>query len=220
MLMLTCCTNNKEILSTPTLEYVSIENTDKSWLEDTTCKSSCWYGMEIGRTTEEDAINLIKSVKFVDPNPVREYGLGNLLNNDTGSKPNNKGLVFKCIQPKDKECVFLEFKDSILFCIAIKLNYDLHFSDVVTSIGPPDFVQANVLSSGTILGCQVILIWNDRNLHVRSNEFNEETGRNACTEFYKNGFRPFKDMRISEIEIDDGNTIKHFEKHNWNGFSE
>jgi hypothetical protein len=213
-----CFPKPTSIRTTPTIPIVPIEMTDQSWLTDQPCKSPCWYQMQVGETTKEESMELLKKNRFINPTPIREYHIGTF---DTveDQKPENKGIVFNCVQPDGWECAYLEFVSNNLYSIQLNLPYKISFEEVVKKIGFPDYLD--VMQNGgpeKTNGCGIRMIWVNRQLIVESFEWGSDSGRDLCYLFYKNGRKPYPNLIVDNIKIIRNEDIRKFEQYKWNGF--
>lgn len=213
-----CYPNSTSNRKAPTIPVVPIEMTDQSWLTDEPCKSPCWYQMHVGKTSRQEALELIKKLEFINPDPIREYHIGTF---DTieDQKPENKGIVFNCVQPQDRECTYLEFIGNYLSQVQVNLNFEISFKEIVERIGPPDYLDT-IQNGGPekTIGCGIRMVWVDRQLIAESFEWEIDSRRDLCYEFIQNGKKPYQDLIVDNITIVGNEDISKFEQYKWNGF--
>lgn len=213
-----CYPNSTPSRNPPTIPIVPIEITDQSWLTDEPCKSPCWYQMQVGKTTRQEAMEIIKTIEFIKPDQIREYHIGTF---DTieDQKPENKGIVFNCVKPEGRECAYLEFIGNYLYQIQVNLNFAISFEEIVERIGPPDYLD--IIQNGgpeKTIGCGIRMVWVGRQLVTESFEWVTDSDRDLCYEFIQNGNKPYQDLIVNNITIVRNEDISMFEQYKWNGF--
>ena len=73
---------------------------DDSLLTDIPCKAPCWYGLELGKSTEADVLTTLHELSFIDPNRIGDRAASYW---DPKEQKNIvvKLITAKCIKPKD-----------------------------------------------------------------------------------------------------------------------
>ena len=183
---------------TPTL---SPELMDRSWLTGIPCSPPCWYGLEIGKTTPEEAQEKINQLSFIEANV---------------TKWDNISVPLYCKGQNYYYCAELRFDDNILSEIGIFPNYEITLKDVIDEIGPPDSLSIGPLSSGGLFvtDCCVRFYWIDRQLEML---YMDSDSYKVCKQVENTGYKPMPSIVIHQIWIWD-----IYEKIGipWSGFAE
>lgn len=146
---------------------------DLSILTDEPCPAPCWYSLELNKSTKLDVINTLQTLSFVDANTVQEHPYG-YWDHLTDKNLEATLISVDCIEPQ-QQCVGLTIANDSLKGIGLFPNYLLTLSDVVNSLGPPDFVRAVILQNK--MDCKIILTWMDRQIMM---EHDEHLGKELC----------------------------------------
>jgi|WetSurSiteA1Bulk_404760.scaffolds.fasta_scaffold37010_1 hypothetical protein len=163
------------IKSTPSPEQV-----DRSPFTGIPCAAPCWHSLLIGKSAENDVINVLPSLTFIDQKSVKVSKRDWLEKIDfSGSAP---GMVVyaNCIYPNGKLCLSLTVVDDVLTNIVIDLNYDITVDEAIKYLGNPDRVVYRNSGAEWII-CYVDLIWGSKQLVLTSRRFEgyEEFERNC-----------------------------------------
>lgn len=138
---------------------------DRSLLTGEPCPAPCWYGLEPGKTTKEEALERVKTLSFVDPTHISEtdyqYSWG-----EPQKRIPSVLVALPCKYPQGDTCAKLEFVDNILKAIYPWPNYPLSFGDVVANLGPPDYFRLGPVYPDKPQQCQVVLIWKEHSIWV------------------------------------------------------
>jgi hypothetical protein len=164
--ILTGCSFGARDLSNAPVATLVVDLTDRSLLTDIPCVAPCWYGLELGKTTKVEALEIAKSLPFINPEEFPEFVHG--FWSDLKSENVNADYVrLMCRKPDESICAVLIFVDGVLQRISLSPNYEITLQDVVDHFGSPDYVQVYPNQS-TPLGryCSVALIWKERRIRV------------------------------------------------------
>jgi hypothetical protein len=180
ILVVSSCTNTssgKKTVIEPTF-------TEDSWLTDKPCKAPCWYGMEPGKTSKEEAMLTTKELSFIDPEGVTD---------------SVNGLLFNC--KNYPGCVYMGFRDNILEFLNIYLYTTVTFKEVVDKLGNPDIVMIDPINpEGS--GCYIGLLWLERQMEVR---YAEEPGgffrKDLCQQVNENNNTVPPDLTVQDVSI-------------------
>lgn len=149
---------------------------DRSVLTDQPCVAPCWYDLELGKSTTTEAIVTLKTLPFLAANTIHEEADGYwdpTIHNDVPSLL----VSAECTQPQ-QQCVGLEFVNDILMGVGLFPNYSLSLREVVTHLGPPDYVGADMDRSNTM--CNLALIWIKRQTTIRHFDRSSQTRQKLC----------------------------------------
>ncbi len=171
--LLSSCSNSVLTpLPAPTVTP-SPEQMDKSMFTGTPCTAPCWHGLEVGKSTEKDAIAVLPNLTFIDQKSVQIYRIPSMP--DYIVKDSGPGIEIdaNCIQPRI-ECLVLTTSNDVLQKIIVKLNYEIRPDETIGYLGNPDYVGYNDLSSERLM-CEVYLVWMSRRL-VLATRFEDSVG--------------------------------------------
>ena len=166
---------------TPTL---SPELMDHSWLTGIPCSPPCWYGLEIGKTTPEEAQEKINQLSFIEANV---------------TKWDNISVPLYCKGQNYYYCAELRFDDNILSEIGIFPNYEITLKEVVDAIGPPDFLSYSPISpEGFRRDCVIHIYWLERKMDVF---YADTRSDKECEKLISSGNKPSPTMHIQGVWI-------------------
>lgn len=158
---------------------------EDSWLTEKPCKAPCWYGLEPGKTFKEEAIIKTKELPFINPEVVTE---NETMFYDSRLKESVSGQAenFDCKNYPGVLCVYMSFRDNILYQVLIPLDSKITFKEVVNRLGNPDLVMINRINpEGS--GCTIGLLWLERQMEIR---YDEKTGgffrKDLCQQIQEN----------------------------------
>ncbi|MEJ2353032.1 MAG: hypothetical protein P8Y03_24860 [Anaerolineales bacterium] len=159
-----CIMNPPTLEATPTVT-LNPSLMDRSLLTGEPCPAPCWYGLELGKTTKEQALERVKTLSFIDPTHISEtdyqYSWGEPQERDISVL-----VSLPCRQPQEDTCAKLEFVDNLLKAIYPIPNYSLSFGDVVAHLGPPDYFRLGPVYPDGPQQCLAVLIWKERSIWV------------------------------------------------------
>lgn len=96
------------------VEYPNL--VDQSWLTiDKSCSAPCWQGLELGKSSQTEALTLFQTFTFV--------GHGKELDNAPGN------FIFPCIMPSEENCLSMRFENGVLSSLRLYLNSVNHRFD-------------------------------------------------------------------------------------------
>jgi hypothetical protein len=179
------------LISTPTLETSLM---DQSVLTNKPCSAPCWYGLELGKSTKAEALAILPTLSFLDPNTIEEdvYDGYAYWGPDTNAKLQATLISAEC-RTHQGQCVRLIIVDNTLMGIWLFPNYNLALGDVVDHLGPPEFVRAFLSQNGTT--CTLVLTWEKRQIMM---EYDDLQGESLCTSVNDgNGIE--SDLRITRL---------------------
>ncbi len=203
LILFLCSCNLKQelpqLLPSPT-STLSPELMDRSWLTGVPCRAPCWYGMEIGKTTPEEAQEKINQLSFIEANL---------------TKWDNISVPLYCKGQNYYYCAKLRFDDNKLSEIGIFPNYEITIKEVVDIIGPPDLLSIGPYSPGGLFvtDCRVRFTWIERQMELF---YNDSRSYKVCKKVEKAGYKRIPSLVIHQVWID--NTKKS--GFPWTGFAE
>ncbi len=158
--------------STSCSEAMDESIVDRSFLTEQPCSPPCWYGLELGKSTEEDMYTTLKSLPFVDQTTIVERGA------TWQSDENARSITFDCLHPwhGSKWCGDATFSADKLTMLWLSVNYDLTFETVVQRLGTPDYISYGPYHV-EVGGCEVLLYWPKSQICVDSLD---TTGDRVC----------------------------------------
>ena len=213
--MLSCNTTTQVPTPSPTT-ITDLSLMDRSWLTGEPCEAPCWYGLELGKTTKDEAVSTVMALSFID------YGNISKLDRYWDHSVAQQ-LSFGCKLPAGAICTSFIFVDDTLVYIHLTPNYPITFGEVVEQIGEPDFIGAEYTVPET-RDCAAELIWLDRQMQVIYYEFHRSSGRDLCGEIIDAGNKPPSDLVVHNVMYLLPDYFKDVPVHNqhysWQGFAE
>jgi hypothetical protein len=149
-------------ISTPMLDD---SLTDRSVVTGLPCKAPCWYGLEVGKSTESEALSTLHELSFIDASTVQETKIGYwdpILQENLPAKL----ISASCKEPQERQCVGLIIAENQLKIIVLFPNYEITFLDVVDSLGSPDYVSLGLTPPVHSPSCSIGLIWKSRQIII------------------------------------------------------
>jgi hypothetical protein len=213
LLLSSCSTNNSKANEITTL----FESVGLSWLKDSRCEFGCVFGVEPGKTSFDDAHNILSEIEEIEP----------------GSIENRTYLDFN----EEIECINFSFLNENYRCsisfknkIAEEIDINSYGGIVITEIeqlvellGEPDYFYYGK-KNPEVRGCFVTFIWKDLRVLASSSDgkiplFAED----LCGNLEKNNYKVSKDLHIHKIVIVSQNLFDEYKQNeapNWVGFIE
>jgi hypothetical protein len=199
-----------------TLPTATIDNTliDKSWLTDEPCKAPCWYGLEIGKTTQSEAKILITKLSFIQSANIKEqksYG------------KNKSDILLDYYLPcknVNHSCSIITFRNDILVSIYLIPNYEITIGEVVDELGDPDLTDIGPVVPN---GCIADLIWIQRQMVIRLYENSDASlfKKNMYDTLKEAEYKPSQILLVESIIFKIPEDITPiFKFRNWEGFTQ
>lgn len=147
--------------STPTLDGSLF---DLSILTGEPCAAPCWYGLEPGRSTEEQVLATAQTLPFLDSKGIEELPYHY---RDPSRQIDKTGtyLRLKCRRPGEETCTGLLLFDGILTQIDLSPPPSLTFGEAVAHLGPPDSIRSYPVPASPS-ACNLGMIWKERAIWV------------------------------------------------------
>jgi hypothetical protein len=137
---------------------------DRSFITDQPCAAPCWYGLEIGKSTEEDIYKVIKQLPFVDQTDIREF------QTNYGDITDLKNIGFRCVyKPEAGFCGGLTVYKGKLAGIGTTIDYKLTIGQVANKLGRPSHIKRFTVGV-EILRCDTTIYWEDKSIAVYYSE--------------------------------------------------
>lgn len=144
--------------STPSIPNPTVpeEFRDTSIITRDPCSPPCWYMIEPGISTKEEAKQILLSLPFLDSSSIRERETF-YWDPGVGDHINGVLLAVDYLRPKGQQAAGFLLADGIVMDFTIYPNYSLTFQEVINSIGPPDYVRI-FPQTGVFQGCNTQLL--------------------------------------------------------------
>lgn len=164
-------------MPTPTLTP-SPEQIDKSLFTGTPCAAPCWHRLEVGKSTEKEAIAVLPSLTFIDQKSVQIARRPSMP--DFYVKLYGPGVeIFANCANSDRNCLYLTTANDILQKIIVGLNYEIRPDEAIEYLGNPDYVGYATVSSEKVL-CEVYLVWKNSRLVLATSFPDSEGAEKYC----------------------------------------
>jgi hypothetical protein len=186
-----------ELALDPTLDPALI---DRSWYTGDPCLPPCWHGMEIGKTTFEEAFPQVTTLSFVDVELIQTRG---------------SGIQLYYQQPEKTFCANMVFDNDILTSILILPNYHVTFMEVVHQLGEPDYILVDPTQRRS---CRIWLLWSEQQIGITHFEEHREAKRRLCELVRDSGDRIPTDLYVDDIAIMTTEYLERLAVRPWRGF--
>jgi len=140
---------------------------DYSFLTQKPCKAPCWYGLELDISGEEEVLQTIKSLPFIDPESTRKWN--SVWNDDH----NAVEIIFGCLHPIIKSCGSATISQNKLKNIFLHVSYSLSIESVVNIYGTPDKIGYRGFHPEAG-GCILEFYWVDQDIIARYSDINND----------------------------------------------
>lgn len=131
---------------------------DQSWLTDIPCGAPCWYGLEPGKTSREDAVATVSKLSFIDSSKLQE---------------NSVLTTFPCKHQAEHVCVKMSFNNGFLEFLWILPSYPITLEQAVEKLGNPDGYSAYPTDPGAT-GYRLDVIWKEKQLVLEYTEYKDD----------------------------------------------
>ena len=124
---------------------------DQSFLTDQPCAAPCWHGLAPGESNEQQTLETLSDLSFVDHQSIKEY-----ITSWPGSNL-AKSIRFGCTHPKIDFCGEIVVADNTLKQIYLITN-PIEVITTLNKLGPPEFVDVAIYAPHQG-GCIINLNW-------------------------------------------------------------
>lgn len=198
IILLVSCTNTEQTPTATSTLIITLqpEQMDKSPFTGVPCSAPCWYGLEVGKSTESEVTSILPSLTFIDQESLQIYRRPSVP--DYYSKLSGPGaeIVANCIN-SSRECLTITISNNLLQNIIVGLNYEITPDDAIEYLGNPDYIGYVNLGSERVM-CEVYLIWNISRLVLASRFEDPEGVDRYCFVVRSEGKVP-ESLLISEV---------------------
>ncbi len=165
------CVNHTPTPVTP-IVTLSPEQMDISPFTGIPCAAPCWNGLEVGKSTEKDALEVVSTLKFINQESVQVYRRPSMP--DYYIKDYGPGIEIdaNCIN-SEETCLNLTTANDVIQKIVVRLNYEIRPDKAITYLGIPDVIVVAPMGS-EIFVCDVDLVWKN-NRFVLTSTFRADT---------------------------------------------
>ena len=132
---------------------------DRSFITDSPCIAPCWYGLELDKSGEADALETLKKLPFVDLKWIKEFKTFWFEDN------NAMGINYGCIHPRDELCGGIIVSRDKIKNMWQSVGYSLTVKMVVDKLGKPEYVDYGGYHP-EVGGCELILAWPEKEISV------------------------------------------------------
>jgi hypothetical protein len=140
---------------------------DRSFLTDEPCQAPCWYGLILDQSSEEDLLDTLRELQFIDHESIRLSRGYSILGDD-----NAVIADWRCLDHITNLCGGAQLAHGTLKVLWYSVGYRLPYSLVVEKLGPPEHIDYGPYHPD-VGGCQFRLRWPSigismRNIDVRT----------------------------------------------------
>jgi hypothetical protein len=135
---------------------------DRSFLTDEPCQAPCWYGLILDQSSEEDLLDTLSELHFIDQESIRLSRGYSILGDE-----NAVIADWGCLDPKTNLCGGAWFEHGTLKSLWYSVGYNLPYSLVVEKLGPPEYIEYGPYHPD-VGGCQLLLEWPSIGISTRS----------------------------------------------------
>lgn len=149
LLLVTSSCNNEELV-------------DRSFLTDEPCQAPCWYGLILDQSSEEDLLDTLSELHFIDQESIRLSRGISILGDE-----NAVSARWGCLHPKRNICGGARFAHGTLKSLWYSVGYRLPFTLIVEKLGPPEYIEYGPYHPD-VGGCQLTLKWPSIGISTRN----------------------------------------------------
>lgn len=152
------------------------EEMDKSPFSGIPCAAPCWYGLEIGVSSENDVNSTLATLTFINQETIRRYRSS--MPGIDGSYGAGLDVIANC-RNNSNICLEMSIVSDVLTRIFVKLNYQITQDEAIGYLGEPDLVGYGNLGSEKVI-CEVYLVWSGSRLVLASRFEDLEQAEKYC----------------------------------------
>ena len=173
--------------------FAEPKDADRSLMTQLPCAPPCWYGLELEKSTQDNVLNTLSTLPFVEKNSFSSHIVSD--------SKDEVSIIYGCTYEfKQSHCGSFWIKDDKLSSIIYQLGYKLTFKEVVDLYGAPD----SILSMAPIAppgGCTLGIFWSAYSLHI---EFSDFYNDRPCRQMNEEGtIDPKLKVRFVMIDADE-----------------
>lgn len=160
-IMIYACSPKSPVpINTPTAEQM-----DKSPFTGIPCAAPCWYGLEVGKSSESDVMSILPTLRFINQETIQVFQ-GSMPNYDYSASASGVLIEANCVN-SEQQCLTIAVIDNILTKIEIGLNYEITPDEAIEYLGEPNYIGFDNLGSERVI-CEVYMVWTDWRLILAS----------------------------------------------------
>ena len=174
----------------PFSPIVDLKYIDLSPFSGIPCAAPCWHNLFVDKSTKEQTLVTLGTLKFVDQFSIKET-LGGYWDPsyETYDSISATTINVNCQEPKDMSCYKLDFVGNILKRLFIFPNYTITLKDTVDYFGVP--TEVSLYHWGAeCAGCGISFSWDDRQISVSVLDTRCSDGAALCTTIRHGGKIP------------------------------
>jgi hypothetical protein len=205
-----CSGNDRELIDPARHPHL----VDQSWLIGQPCSVPCWQGLELGSSSRQNSIEVVKDLSFIYPE---------------GVETNSRWVNYSCKQPPESTCVSMEFDNDILNKIMLAINYRITIEQIADKLGSPDGFYFTITNPDDWTSCDIMILWIEKQIEITVMYRGHQP---LCETFFKTNGKIPKNLQANHItlmqpgEVED--TIESLKEPDvtgvvymrWTGFSE
>jgi hypothetical protein len=143
---------------------------DKSPFTGIPCAGPCWYGLELGKSNENDVISIIPTLTFIDQNSVIYHRMESMSTyEDLRTFGEGEIILANCVNTEE-QCLTIQVVKNILTEVSVVLNYQIKVDEAIKYLGNPNYIGFD-RAGGERIACRVYLIWSEKQLVLTSKIF-------------------------------------------------
>jgi len=193
-----------------------------SFLSGGSCITPCWHGLEVCKSTYQEAISIVDELNFLDSYSIDR----NRLESGTyceGDRIDKKLTVINimCVDDSENICAQLNFAGDLLVSITIIPNYIFTLQDAVKVFGEPDNVEASRWGP-ECLACTLLLLYPDQQMTITHGTFVCSAWSERC-EPVLSGSPLNPNLQVTGMSITPTGEFdywEHITKYDWPGLEE
>jgi hypothetical protein len=170
---------------------------DQSLITQSPCGPPCWYGLEIDKSTHQEVIDKLKTLKFVVPTTIIDH------DDSYNNGENSWQVTYQCHKNnRDYWCGSLQILNGKLVRISSGPPYKMTIKEIIDIYGVPDYVRYRTpISPGG--GCGLSFIWVEKKMMIG---YYDHFDSKPCVYFEDSG-RVNPVQRINEVHFLDNDLL-------------
>ncbi len=180
---------------------------DQSWAIGSPCNAPCWYGLTPGKSSRETALEVAKSLSFIDLSK---------------SEVHAQIASFPCKNNKHghRGYVKMSFSSGFLDTLWLTPNYPITFEQAIDFLGDPDGFSVYPTDPG-ITHCYLGVVWNKKQLILEHTSDISFWGRDLCQQITQSGGIIPKKLLVESVVISLPGYLENMKNFKpWRGFSD